>query len=83
MKLKMFLAAVLALGFLFGGTAFGQESVKAKFYIFPTMNIDGDYKAPAVTFTNPREKVRFERLLKLKRSFFKELQETGKDTILK
>jgi len=83
MKVKLFIVLVVALGFLAPGVALSQPSVKAKFYIFPTMNIDGDHKAPTVTYSSPKKRAEFGRLAKLKKSFFPELQKSGKDLVLK
>ncbi len=83
MKFKFLIVTVVALGFLMPGIALCQPSVKSKFYIFPTMNIGGDVKAPTVTYSSPKKRAEFGRLAKLKKSFFSELQKTGKDAVLK
>ena len=83
MKVKLFIVLVVALGFLAPGVALGQTSPKSKFYIFPTMNIGGDHKAPTVTYTSRKKRAEFGRLAKLKKSFFPELHKTGKDLVLK
>lgn len=81
--IRLLVCVFLSAGLFVAGTADGQPSVKAKFYEFPTMTIDGDHKAPTVTYSSQREKIKFERLLKLKRSFFSELQQTAKDASFK
>jgi len=45
--------------------------------------INGEYKRPQVLWTDSRQKVKFERLLKLKKDFLPKLQKTGKDPSLK
>ena len=42
---------------------------KAKFYDFRDQIIDGEIKRPTTLYTDAREKVKFEQLLKLKKSF--------------
>jgi hypothetical protein len=80
---RALLLTVVALGFLVAPAAHAQTGPKAKFYDFPALTIDGTTKAPAALFHSPRERVRFERLLKLKRSFLGTLQESGSDLSLK
>jgi len=76
-------ALVLSLSFLATPLAMGQTSPKAKFYEFPTLEIEGGRKAPTVSFHDPRMKVKFGRLLKLKKTFMGALQETSKDASLR
>lgn len=69
-------------------TAFAQEGgqgedVKTKFYNFDDLLIDGQYKKPQVLYTDARQKVKFERLLKLKKDFLPKLKATAKDTSLR
>ena len=57
--------------------------VKTKFYNFDDLLIDGQYKKPQVLYTDARQKVRFERLLKLKKDFLPKLKATAKDATLR
>jgi len=52
---------------------------RTKFYNFDDLLIEGRYKKPQVLYTDARQKVKFERLLKLKKSFLPNLKETKKD----
>ena len=64
MKLLVFLLFYLL---SFQSICFSQtNSVKTKFYNFDDLLINGEYKKPQVLYTDARQKVRFERLLKLK-----------------
>ena len=57
--------------------------VKTKFYDFEDMNIDGQYKKPQVLYTDARQKVKFAKLLKLKKDFLPKLKATAKDASLR
>jgi hypothetical protein len=56
---------------------------RSKFYDFSDQLIDGEIKKPAALYTNSRAKVKFERLLRLKRSFLPDLMETAKQKVFK
>ena len=66
-------------------TSYAQNktSTKTKFYNFDDLLINGEYKKPQVLYTDARQKVRFERLLKLKKSFLPKLKSTDKDPSLR
>lgn len=65
-------------------TAFAQKTdTKTKFYNFDDLLINGEYKKPQVLYTDARQKVRFERLLKLKKDFLPKLKQTEKDPALR
>jgi len=57
--------------------------IKSKFYDFSEQLIDGHRRKPTILYTNIREKVKFERLLKLKKSFMRQLFNTHKENIFK
>jgi hypothetical protein len=59
------------------------KPMKTKFYNFDDLLINGQYKKPQVLYTDARQKVKFERLLKLKKSFLPKLQATKKDPTLR
>ncbi len=61
----------------------GGDDMKTKFYNFDDLLIDGQYKKPQVLYTDARQKVKFERLLKLKRDFLPKLKSTAKDATLR
>jgi hypothetical protein len=56
---------------------------KAKFYDFNEQLIDGEIKKPTTLYTNAREAVKFERLLKLKKSFLPQLFDTAKERVFR
>ena len=56
---------------------------KSKFYDFSDQVIDGEIKKPTALYTNSRNKVEFDRLLKLKKSFLPDLMETSKVKVFK
>ena len=60
-----------------------QASPKTKFYDFDDLLINGEYKKPQIMYTDTQTKVKFERLLKLKKDFIQKLRETKRDTSLR
>ena len=59
------------------------EPAKTKFYNFDDLLIEGQYRKPQVLYTDARQKVRFEKLLKLKKDFLPKLKNTEKDPSLR
>ena len=70
---------------LFASPSFAQGAgdVKTKFYDFDDLLIDGEYKKPQIMYTDTDKKVRFERLLKLKKEFLPRLRATSRDSSLR
>ena len=60
-----------------------SKSPKAKFYDFSEQLIDGEVKKPTTLYTDAREAVKFERLLRLKKSFLPKLFDTAKEPVFK
>ena len=56
---------------------------KVKFYDFDDLLINGQFKKPQVLYVDSREKLRFERLMKLKKDFLPKLKNTQKDPSLR
>ena len=56
---------------------------RAKFYDFSEQVIDGKIKKPTALYTDARQKVRFSRLLKLKRSFLPSLLSSAKEPVFR
>ena len=86
--MKILMRCAIALALLVPGAALAQEAgggddVKTKFYNFDDLLIDGQYKKPQVLYTDARQKVKFERLLKLKKDFLPKLKATAKDATLR
>jgi|TARA_R110001583_G_scaffold126344_1_gene277906 hypothetical protein len=59
------------------------KTPKSKFYDFSDQLIDGQIQKPTTLYTDAREKVKFERLLKLKKSFLPRLYDTAKEKVFK
>ena len=56
---------------------------KSKFYDFNEQVIDGEIKKPTALYTDSKRKVKFDRLLKLKKSFIPELMKTAEERTFK
>ena len=67
----------------FATTKAQNNQPKTKFYNFDDLLINGEYKKPQVLYTDSRQKVKFERLLKLKKDFLPKLKNTEKDPSLR
>ena len=80
-----FVLKILFLLILASAFALGQKTdkTKTKFYNFDDLLINGQYKRPQVLWTDSRQKVKFERLLKLKKEFLPKLESTKKDPSLR
>lgn len=63
--------------------ATGKNPPKIKFYDFNDQVIDGERKRPTTLYTDAREQVKFDRLLKLKKSFLPKLFLTAKEKVFK
>ena len=60
-----------------------EQTVKAKFYDFSEQLIDGQVRRPTALYTDARQEAKFRRLLRIKRSFMKELFNTSRDPVFK
>jgi hypothetical protein len=82
--MKKLLASLMVTGAIlsFSATAWSAEP-KAKFYDFSDQLIDGEIKKPTTLYTDSRTQVKFDRLLKLKKSFMKSLLLTAKERVFK
>lgn len=56
---------------------------KTKFYDFDDLLINGEYKKPQIMYTDTQSKVKFERLLKLKKDFIQKLRDSKRDISLR
>ena len=68
---------------MLGNEAIAQTKPKSKFYDFGEQVIDGEIKKPTALFTDSKKKVKFDRLLKLKKSFISDLINTSKEKTFK
>jgi len=60
-----------------------NKNMKSKFYDFSEQMIDGEVRKPSALYTSVRERAKFERLLRLKKSFLRNLFSTSKEPIFK
>ncbi len=81
--IKLLLVGGLLMGAPVTAVAQDDGDSKTKFYNFDDLLIDGQYKKPQVLYTDARQKVKFERLLKLKKDFLPKLKATAKDATLR
>ena len=56
---------------------------RAKFYDFSEQLIDGEVRKPTALYLDVRQKVKFQRLLRLKRDFKRDLMRTTRERIFK
>ncbi len=60
-----------------------NPKTKSKFYDCNEQLIDGKINKPTTLYTDARQQVKFERLLKLKKSFLNDLFDTAKERVFK
>ena len=78
------LPGILSIILLFVATsALAQSKPKSKFYDFGEQVIDGEIKKPTALYTDSKKKVKFDRLLKLKKSFIPDLLKTSEEKTFK
>lgn len=65
------------------GVSNGKPPARAKFYDFSEQLIDGEIKKPTSLYVDSRERVKFDRLLRLKKSFLPKLFDTAKEKVFK
>tara|TARA_R100000008_G_C3521993_1_gene134520 strand:+ start:523 stop:792 length:270 start_codon:yes stop_codon:yes gene_type:complete len=69
---------------VFAENANGEPpAANSKFYDFSEQVIDGQIKKPTALYTDSKQKVKFDRLLKLKKSFLPAMLKTAKDPVFK
>lgn len=56
---------------------------KSKFYDFSDQLIDGEIRKPTALYTDARTKAKFDRLLRLKKSFLPAMFRTSKEKVFK
>ena len=69
-------------GLVPSAAAFAADD-KAKFYDFSDQLIDGEIKKPTTMYFDQRQRARFDKLLKLKKSFRPYMIESAKERTLK
>jgi hypothetical protein len=76
------LLTILLISLILGSSALADEP-KTKFYDFDDLLINGEYKKPQVLYIDSDSRVKFERLLKLKKDFIPKLKNTHRDPSLR
>tara|TARA_A100001515_G_scaffold128307_1_gene114468 strand:+ start:398 stop:673 length:276 start_codon:yes stop_codon:yes gene_type:complete len=79
----IYAAIFIAIFVLLGEESLAQKSPKSKFYDFNEQVIDGEIKKPTALYTDSKRKVKFDRLLKLKKSFIPDLMKTAEERTFK
>ena len=78
---------ILMMLFLFGilsaRCVYAKPKIKAQFYDFSEQLIDGEVKKPQALYTDVRQAAEFKRLLKLKKSFIKNLFDDARMPVFK
>lgn len=82
------IVGVMAAGMLAASPAWSQTppkkgEVKSRFYDFSDQVIDGEIKKPTTLYTDARQRVKFDRLLRLKKSFLEPMLQTAKEQVFK
>jgi len=79
------LIAMFAFALLFPvfSEASPPKNQKSKFYDFNEQLIDGEIRKPTALYMDARQRAKFERLLKLKKSFLPALFKTSKNKVFK
>ena len=81
--MKYFISFLVFLFIFLNTTAVVAKQPKSKFYDFNEQLIDGERKKPTTLYTDARQKVKFDRLLRLKKSFLPKLFMTAKEKVFK
>jgi hypothetical protein len=80
---RFVLAVFVAMIFISASSSATAQTPRSKFYDFNDQLIDGERKKPTTLYTDARERVKFNRLLKLKKSFIPQLFNTAKEKVFK
>jgi hypothetical protein len=81
--IALYVTIFLVLFVLLGNDVYAQTKPRTKFYDFSEQIIDGEIKKPTALYTDSKKKVKFDRLLKLKKSFIPDLLNTSKEPTFK
>ncbi len=83
---RAWLAALFTIVFFLAGlpgVSNSKPPSRSKFYDFSEQLIDGEIKKPTNLYIDSRESVKFDRLLRLKKSFLPKLFNTEKEKVFK
>ena len=78
----LLLMSILLMIAAFASPAKASEP-RAKFYDFSEQLIDGEVRKPTALYLDVRQKVKFQRLLRLKRDFKRDLMKTARERVFK
>ena len=81
--MKYFISFIIFFIIILNTSVVASKQPKSKFYDFNEQLIDGEVKKPTTLYTDARQQVRFDRLLKLKKSFLPKLFATAKERVFK
>ncbi len=81
--LKYFISFIIFFIIILNTSVVASKQPKSKFYDFNEQLIDGEVKKPTTLYTDARQQVKFDRLLKLKKSFLPKLFATAKERVFK
>ena len=80
---KVILTIVACSFFTINAHAKPPKNQKSKFYDFGEQVIDGEIKKPTTLYVDTKKKVKFQRLLSLKKSFIPQIEESSKERTFK
>ena len=80
---KIIFCVLFLLVFIIPSPTAAKNPGRSKFYDFSEQLIDGEVRKPTALFTDGRAKVKFDRLLNLKKSFLTDLLNTAKERVFK
>tara|TARA_Y100000296_G_C5039700_1_gene189170 strand:+ start:247 stop:498 length:252 start_codon:yes stop_codon:yes gene_type:complete len=83
MKILLVISLILTILWPWIANEVSAKEPRSKFYDFNEQLIDGEIKKPTPLYTDARIKVKFNRLLKLKKSFLPRLFDTAKERVFK
>ena len=81
--MKYFISFIVFIFIFLNVSSIVAKEPKSKFYDFNEQLIDGEIKKPTTLYTHARDKVKFDRLLNLKKSFLPKLFQTAKEIVFK
>ena len=81
--MKKSVAIVFMIAIASVSVSFAQDETKTKFYDFNEQLIDGEIKKPTNLYLDARKRVKFGRLLRLKKSFMRDLMMTARERVFK
>ena len=80
---SIFISMVLIVAFAAAAVAKPPTKDKSKFYDFSDQLIDGEIRKPTALYTDARQKAKFDRLLRLKKSFLPAMFKTSREKVFK